>query len=945
MPADPARIILLTRIAGVAAAAAAAACVALALLFPFADPRARTRIVLLAEEVRPAWHVIAWGASAAPGDGGLRIAPLAPGSAWAGVRLQRVRKEAARDAGRPALTAEWLTRGVLAFALRGGEDATGAAHPPPQLQIFLHTGPRDIAGHAVRLRPRNFLPDGGDGWRRARVPLSHFEAPPQTPLFGLAFQVVGELNHAFVLRDVELLLGADDGAPPAAPEGAEPDFAALIELPPSFREPPPEPPAFTHGAFRRGGAPVFLLGTQLSYDPRHDLWGDTLAPPSAGGERWEGCDPALAWLYESLPSRQLFARLGFNSWIVTAPPQPFLEARRAPIPPVLSAFDAAELPRIARGIALPLTVDHTLFDWAMETVRAGAAVPPGALAPAGRHYLPFALEGAGRDLYLEYFARTAAFLKENAIPVFQFELFNEPDYPLPTEAAPPAAGARSAGALAAFGAGCARLRGSFLDLVDAAVENIRAAYGPALFAVQLNRNDVVEGTPLIDPEALFARLTAVTAPTDGGIWTFGSGAAAPPAHAVEAPLAPAPLTADLLRAFAGAAKPILDHEMTCPGEPEALLRALWTRVLLGFDGASLFQWSKRAWQWHTAEEGARLAARYEFCLLNPHAHPPAELAAIMRFRRELAPHEELLLPKPFGVAPAAAYVHSYANELAHRLFPTDRLLGRAAYAALAYTHVPLQVLTEAMFRAAAGGGQAASTPPIRACVLGGATCLERATAPALEAYARSGGVVFLVNAAVRYDASGAPLDLAALAGAAYGDEDPAEVVLPDVPECGLPGALAGRAFRTLVPAGARVVFRDSRGDCRAACRQVGAGKVYTIAFDGRGLALLRLLRALLAAEGIAPPWSLTTTAGEHAANVLVSVRDRGARKAILLANQDDYPKDLWWRWPGLGAGWRARLFLEGERGEPRVFGDEGAVFALPARGVKLLVLARGEEAR
>ncbi len=944
MPADPARITLLTRIIGAGAAAAGAVCIALALLVPFPDARARTRITLVAAEVRPAWHAMAWGASAAPGGGGLKIAPLAPGSAWAGVRLQRARRDAARDARRPALTEDWLANGVLSFALRGGEDAAGSVHPPPPLQVFLHTAPRDVAGHAVRLRPRNFLPGAGDGWRRARIPLSHFEAAAGTALFGIAFQTVGELNHAFVLRDVELLLGEDAGAPmPAAPGGAEADFAALVELPAPLRDPPAEPPAIAGGALRRGGAPVFLLGTQSGYDPRHDLWGDSLAPPAESGERWEGYDPDLAWIYETLPSRTLFARVGFNAWTVSAPPQPFLAGRAAPIPSVLRAFDAAQLPSTAHRIALPLTVDLTLFGWALETLRGGASIPNEALAPAGHHYLPFALEGAGRDLYLEYFARTAAFLKAHAIPVFQFELFNEPDYPLPAGAGASTAGARPAADLAAFADRCAHLRGSFLGLVGAAAETIREAYGPALFAVQLNRNDIVEATPLVDPEALFARLPVVTAPTDGGIWTFGSGAAEPPARAVEAPMAPAPLTADLLRAFAGDAKPILDHEMSCPGEPEALVRALWTRVLLGFDGACLFQWSKRAWEWHTAEEGARLAARYEFCLLNPHAHPPAELAAIVRFRRELLPHEDLLLPKPFGVAPAVAYVHSYANELAHRVLPTDRLLGRAAYAALAYAHVPLQVLTESMFRAAAGGAE--SPLPFRACVLGGTTCMERETVPALETYARRGGVVFLVNAAARYDAAGSPLDLAALAGAAYGEEDRAEVVLPDLPECGLPGEAAGRAFRTLALADARVVFRDARGDCRVACREVGTGRVYTIAFEGKGLALLRLLRALLAAERIAPPWSLQTAAGGHGANVLVSVRDRGGRKAVLMANQDGYARDLRWRWPGLGPGWRARVLLEGGRGEPCAFGDDGVAFALPARGVRLLVLARGEEAQ
>ncbi len=932
MPATSSRIPLFTRIIAIGLLGAGAALLAIALLLPLPSYRDTTRIATTA--LGPAWHAVPWGVTVTPGNEGLSIAPTVPGTAWTGFRLQRKRKEPARDLTRPALDEEWLARGVLSFALRGGADAAGTEHPPPPLQVFIHTAPAQVAGHALRLRPRDFAPSTDGAWRRASVPLARFDAPAPSALFGVAFQVVGELNHAFLIKDVGLAL--HDSPPlPGAGTSEEAEFAALVELPPALAEPPAEMPAIGRGTFVRNGAPTFLLGTQCNYDMRHDLWGDSLTPPTQSKERWEGYAPDLAWLYETLPARPLFARVGFNAWIALAPPQAFLGEYVKEFPVVLSAFDAAQLPALARGIALPLGIDLTLFDWTMEALR--PSVPPDALAPPGHHSMPFGLSGPGRELYLRYFTRTAEFMRHNAMPVFQFELFNEPDFPLPDAAA-----ARD---LPALHAESTRLRAEFLQLVEAGMAAVRTAYGPALFSVQLNRNDVVEGTPLLAPEELFARLPLVTSPTDGGIWTFGSAAAAPPVRPIDSPLAPAPLSADLLLAFGADAKPILDHEMTCPGTAAALTRALWTRVLLGFDGAFLFQWSKRAWEWHTAEEGARLAARYEFCLLNPHAHPPSELAAVMRFRRDLLPHEELLLPKPFGVAPAVVFVHCYANELAHRAVPTDRALGRAAYAALRYTHVPMAVVTEATFRTRIAPEGAAGAPAIRACVLGGATCLERATVPALERFAARGGTVIIVDSATRFDAAGAPLDLAPLTGAAYGEEDRAEVILPDVPPCGVPGDVAGLAFRKLALTAARPVFSDTRGECRVACRRIGAGAIYTVAFQAKGCALVRLLGALLGPEGIDAPWMLTTDAGGRALNVLLSVRDRGARKAVLLANQDAYAKRVRWRWYGLGTGWRVRAFLEDERGTTSTWTDDGAVLTLPAGGVKLLVLERGEAGR
>jgi hypothetical protein len=133
---------------------------------------------------------------------------------------------------------------------------------------------------------------------------------------------------------------------------------------------------------------------------------------------------------------------------------------------------------------------------------------------------------------------------------------------------------------------------------------------------------------------------------------------------------------------------------------------------------------------------------------------------------------------------------------------------------------------------------------------------------------------------------------------------------------------------------------------------VGSGRLYAVSLRAGTYALLRIVRAILDREDIAAPWSITfEDTGEHAVNVLLSVRDRPGRKGILLANQDRYVKRIRFRWPALRGVWRARTFLEQEALEPNgadsegphVFrGNDGIAILLPPEGVRLVTLERDE---
>ena len=193
------------------------------------------RIVLGSTTLAPSWLPITWGTQIIPGEDGWQVEPKEAGEAWVGFRIQRTRRELEDDPQRPLLDLTWTRIGALKFALRGDAHRGEDPHPPPPLQVFLHTDPAKRAGHGVRLKPWHSATGRWDeepgAWHEIVLPLRLFACPPDTPLFGISFQVVGELHHPFRMRDVFLTqLSHADLARFSAPDPGTAHFPALIEL-------------------------------------------------------------------------------------------------------------------------------------------------------------------------------------------------------------------------------------------------------------------------------------------------------------------------------------------------------------------------------------------------------------------------------------------------------------------------------------------------------------------------------------------------------------------------------------------------------------------------------------------------------------------------------------------------------------------------------------------
>jgi len=910
---------------------------------PIADAEAELAAPF-ADAPGPGWEVFPWNLKTEVAEGGalgsrasLTLNADHAGRPWAIAYLRRARRTAGTDSGRPALGAEDLARGVLEFHANGGLDAQGIHRAPPGgLQVALWREPQIRAGPEVR--PSAAHIDGAawdadpETWQRVRIPLDRLASEP-CPVFAVSFQLVGECPVAPRIDEVRILRLRERPAAPAPPPAASGGalFPVLADGKPSLVAPRDAEIEYAGGALRIEGKPVFLVGTTCLYDARGDLWGypegGKPVPPSESGRTWAGYPGDLAWIYEELLDRDKAARIGLNAFAIHVPPEPFWDELLAPEKPRHWWREPEETARTVERMRMPVLADFSGFTWgAGKAGTFGAALPPRAIAAGRVHMMPFSLLPEGQEVYARFFRTIAAYLHRLGIRVFQYELFNEAAYDGDPELHREdfAAWRKGRSGTGEAMEWRAYLADRFIDVVRRAKQEVRAAApGPVhRFSVQLQSNDAVEGAPGIDPVRLADELDVIASPTDGGIWTFGSPAESRPARAIESPLAPAPLTPDLLVSLAGDRKPVIDPETYAPGRTGAdLRRKLWRHVLTGFDGVYLYAWSKRAEEWRDAESGRKLADLAHWCLLNPYAHPPEELTGILHFRRELAPLAEDILPKPFGVAPLVAILHSHTTETAHATRPTPRAWGRTAYAAIRYLGYPIRVVSEPQLPAGAAHG-------IPAVVIGGASHVAPGVLDGLAEHARAGGIVVAVNSPLDRDGGDRPASAEGLLGIRWAEEEdrpaPGDLALdlPAPPD--LPGPITGRRFRALeVGDATRILARDGQGRPCVTVRSLGKGKVYTVAFEAPDYRLAALLLAILEAEGIRRPWTLRfSDTGEFAPNVLVSLRDRGRRKVFLAANEDGYEKDLLLRFaPPAGA---------------RLAG--GIPLRLPPREIAILVL-------
>ncbi len=894
------------------------------------------RVPIYADGAAAGYHVAAWSMvseerKGADGSTFIWVNGDCKAQPWSGVRVT-----ADDETKCVVVTDEWLANGFIRFAMTAGYDRYGNPGPAT-IQLRTETkGMRFQFLRSSQIDRGRGLDEDPESWQTVLIPLRYWtELKAGMELRGLSLQSRGQIERPVGYNQIEFVrfqvipdwLKEQDAANVAQPNVTWPAYA---DLPADLRG-EQSLPRVRDGAFVDGnGKRVFVLNPYCREDRRLDVWGTTDETRGAEVPDQGLFDPATqGWIYQDLFTGENLRRLGFNSYSATMPPQPMWESvgyvgKR-------QDQDPARLGPMYQRLGVPFYVDTVCWPWtigALGTDREHTPLAADVLTDGQNHWVPYRIDGAGREVWLKMWRIYAERYRAAGVPVIGFELLNEPAYL-----------GRSADHRQAF-AGWLQQRygtiaklnqvwgteladwqaaadvsedpkvrditGRFFDyddflselfvaLVKDGVDEVQKALPDAPVGVQTMGGYVMSPREAVFKNRFVHYETLVLTPTGGGRWTSGGTASSAPANRLASPIAPAPLENDLLLAMADG-KMIFDNETYLTGQTRREIRnRLWSHVMCGLDGLTIFSWSKRGWIWWKDRAAVQTEAdKYPYANLNPIARRTDGLRGILDFAEEIESLAGDVLPKDWGPAPTVGVLYSWPQARHVVLDATTPDKTAAYYSALKYGHCNLRVVPSDQAAKELDG--------LSVLVLGGVRYLEPELIPVLDAFVRQGGILVYGEAVPTWDLYGQPL--AALPGLGpLGEAD-------TVP--GRCGELALRCgVRTVQPeADATVLLRDAANRPVLLRRQVGKGKVYLQTADVVGYTLATLLEQVLQDAHTESAWYLAADVRldgqqEQAPNVLVSRRSYADRHVLLMQNPDGYPKSLRVRLPGVGAGWVA----------------------------------------
>lgn len=877
---------------------------------------------------------------------------------WAGVAF-RIPPERAL-----ALDETWLQLGYIRFLVNVGRDAYGN---PAAIRFQLRP---EIPGLRYQALSATFIERGRGTdedpgtWQEVFVPLTYWtELKPGSTVAGISIQCRNDVVPDYGLAEVSFV--RFDQPPEWVRQRAEEtvcqpwvEWPGTAELPVALLR---TPMVAKNGAFvDADGRRLFVLNPYCGEDQRLDLWGTYDAAKADTLPTHGLFDPAKhGWIYRDLLDNAALRRLGFNSYSVTMPGKPFWDT--VGYRPRRKGPELLPLPDIAARIGVPVYVDTVAWPWTLGAPGAHAEdtdLMPESFTDGRNHWTPYRIIGEGRQVWLGMWQVYAERYRDAGVPVFGFELMNEPAY-----------FGMSEDHLAEFQSWLQRrygqiqvlnacwqtnfadwsaaaafeddekgsaipgrffdydeyLSGCFSRLVADGVERVRSILPETLIGVQTMGGFVMNPREAVWKHRFVQHETLVITPTGGGRWTPGSANRSRPERMQDALMASAPLENDLLLALAGS-RMIYDNETYLSGQTAQEVRnLLWRHVLAGLDGLSVFSWSKRGWAWWKSKDSVYTEAdKYPYSNLNPVARRTAALHGICDFAAEVQPLAPLILPKPWGPSPRIGLIYSWAQARSKACFPRMRDKTGYYYAALKYGQWNMAVIPSDRLPA----GEEHSDSALDILVVGSPGCVEAELVPKLTQFVSQGGVLLWGEETAPVDLYGRPVDVCSLLGVAAGSEQP-----------GPTGIFAGEikaatGIRDVsATAGTDVVLRDDTGRAIVFKRRLGNGCVYTQTADLAGYPLAMVLRwivqdlARTRGNGSIPDaWMLASIrepeTGNPAVNVLCSRRSYSDRHVLLLLNQDDYAREVQVSIPGIGEKWRVTDGLTQQNVDP---GPDGSV--------------------
>lgn len=854
-----------------------------------------------------------------------------------------------RDGAGMELTEEWMERGFVRFLVNAGMTRYGQPAGNIALQVKVHAeGGRFRKVNASHIERGRGVDEDPASWQEVMIPLSYWEGlRAGAVVTGLSVQTQYQPERSFGIDEVQLV--RFDTLPDWVLSLRDPNvlqagvvWPALEELPEALRA-DLAPPRVENGRFvGPDGRRVFVINPYVREVSGQDLWG----PDATGADIpvLDLYDPeAHGWIYNELLTAGSLSRLGFNSISVTMPESPWNQHLLRTVEgmqthPDLHLGAPPSLEALRDRVGLPFHVDTVCWPWSLGNAAVKGLLPEDFLTRGKHHWTYFRIIGKGRRLWLDLWDLYASRYAAAGVPVLTFELMNEPAYMPETEdhhaefadwlrTRYESLDALNSTWQSRFDSwesasrftgseGVPDVPGQYLDYDEYVAGRFVELIRDGAAVVKRHLPDTLTGLQTMGDytrnpregiwkHRIVEHESVVLAPTGGGSWTGGAAARKPSDALMQHPMAAAPMEADLVLALAGE-KMIFDNETYLRGQTRRdTFHRLWEHVICGLDALTVFNWSKRGWEWEKGRGHlADVAERFPFAALNPFARRTDALRGIHDFSASIQPIAADILPKPWGPRARIAFLYSWADARWRNVQRKGLDKRGAYYAALKYAHWNMSLLPSD--RALEPDG----LDGFDVVVLADIQNLEEGLPERLRAFVEAGGVLVAGECTFHRNPYNLPLDTRGLSVTTPAvtreriADDPGAVLSFQQEPSLLPGTFPVRQFLSLTHEDwdTSVLAGVPEGEAALLRRPLGGGFVYYQQADVIGYPLAKLLAAALEdaarRKGMenADPWRLATIRenGRLAPNILLSRRSHAqdARHVLLMQNRDTYRRTI-----------------------------------------------------
>ena len=665
------------------------------------------------------------------------------------------------------------------------------------------------------------------------------------------------------------------------------------------------------------GKKRFLIGTQVGLQR---ISADLM--PSIG------YPPEFRWLYEEPLTYENAQRIGLDAVYIFTPDWWIQERIPSFKPEMMNNRNNRKMIRQILESGLPILVDYTCFPW-----RHGRLIrpeyrrnfPPEIFnefhTGNGNHWVPYNIfHREARDLYRHYWQAGAKLMKQYKANTFIYELFNEPAYNDPSAynrklfsgylerkyRTPEKMNRRWRTSYRSFEEASMVpnfsrvpplsvdwgkfLEEGFTELAKLGCRSIREIDPGAKFSFQIlgfnNYRNVSASNVNIWEISKF--MDVISTSTTGGLY-IESAQSAPPPVSLESPSNPTSISEGILeRHFyrnCARGKAIINPEAYSSNNPDVLRWKIWIDMLRGSSTISLFDWSKRGWEYEfDLKKAQENAEKFTYSMLNPFAVPTQILAEIRKIRREISQYGEFFIPRELRPKAEIALLISYPTErytaASGKIFKNE-LLHYAA--ALEFSHYSIDVLMEEQL---ADGVPA----PYRAVIAVGVENTLPETNSALKRFAGNGGVVIGARGLLDSDEYGNQVRNPLFSGLKLlplKQPQIAELKLRMPLRKGLEGNIQARLDFEIHPDESWRVL----GSINSQPQILRKKNVYFIGPFLQEYAIAGVLGSILEAQRILPELNLyRVPAGDMAVNIEAHCAEKDGLRMVFLQNFDAYPK-------------------------------------------------------